>query len=589
MKDFFKNVLATMVGVFLVGVIFVIFGVISLVGMIVSSETAADIKDNSVLSINLSGKMTERSEDGIISKITGQVANDISLEDFVSGVKKAKENDKIKGVYLETGAFSTDSYASLQAARNALLDFKKSGKWIVAYGDIYTQGAYYLASVADKVYLNPQGQIDWHGLAAQPVYLKDLLAKVGVKIQVAKVGTYKSATEQFTGDKMSDADRAQTTVYLNTIWRNITKEVGASRKISVANLNRYADSLVTFASPEKYKTMKMVDDLLYTDQVKKEVKKLLKIKDEKRIKQVSLADLKAVDDDTDGEEIAVYYAFGNIVDGAAGGLTTEGHLIDAQVVCKDIENLMNDDDVKAVVIRINSGGGSAYASEQIWHQITELKKVKPVVISMGGMAASGGYYISAPANWIVAEPTTITGSIGIFGMFPNLEGLFTEKLGLKFDEVKTNKNAGFGTMTRAFTPEEISYLERYIDRGYKLFKNRVAKGRKLSETQVEAIAQGHVYSGEDALKIKLIDELGGIDKAISKAAQMAKLKEYYTKSYPLPTDWMTQLMEQANNNNYLDEQLHATLGVFYEPFTLLNSLNSQSAIQARMPYYLNIK
>lgn len=589
MKDFFKNVLATIVGILLTGFILVIFGLLSIIGMAISSEKSASIKNNSVLSINLSGQMTERVEDDFMTQLSGQVSNNISLEDFISGVRKAKNNDKIKGIYLEAGAFAPDSYASLQAARNTLLDFKKSGKWIVAYGDIYTQGAYYLASVADKLYLNPQGQIDWHGLAAQPVFLKDMLAKVGVKMQVAKVGTYKSATEQFTGDKMSDADRAQTTAYLNGIWQNITKGVSESRKISVATLNQYADSLITFAAPNEYQKLKLVDGLLYTDQVKKEVKKLLNIEEKKRINQVSLTDLKGIDDEDDGEEIAVYYAYGNIVDGNAPSMFSQGHLIDAQVVCKDIEDLMKDKDVKAVVLRINSGGGSAYASEQIWHQIVELKKVKPVVVSMGGMAASGGYYISAPANWIVAEPTTLTGSIGIFGMFPDLGGLYSEKLGLKFDEVKTNKNAAFGSMTRPFTPEEMSYLERYIDRGYKTFKNRVAQGRKMSEAQVENIAQGHVYTGQDAFKIKLVDELGGIEKAIAKAAKLANLKEYHTASYPVPVDWMTQFVNQMTQKNYLDEQLRATLGIYYEPFTLIKDLKNQAAIQARIPYNPNIK
>jgi len=300
MKDFFKNVLATIVGILLTGFILVIFGLLSIIGMAISSEKSASIKNNSVLSINLSGQMTERVEDDFMTQLSGQVSNNISLEDFISGVRKAKNNDKIKGIYLEAGAFAPDSYASLQAARNALLDFKKSGKWIVAYGDIYTQGAYYLASVADKLYLNPQGQIDWHGLAAQPVFLKDMLAKVGVKMQVAKVGTYKSATEQFTGDKMSDADRAQTTAYLNGIWQNITKGVSESRKISVATLNQYADSLITFAAPNEYQKLKLVDGLLYTDQVKKEVKKLLNIEEKKRINQVSLTDLKGIDDEDDG-------------------------------------------------------------------------------------------------------------------------------------------------------------------------------------------------------------------------------------------------------------------------------------------------
>lgn len=588
MKDFFKHVFATIVGIFLFGVIMFVFGLIAVFGMLASGNPSADIKDNSVLVINLSGPMTERAESDFMAELTGQVAGNIGLDEFVDGVRKAKNNDKIKGIYLEAGAFAPDSHASLQAAYDALADFKKSGKWIVAYGDIYTQNAYYLASVANKVYLNPQGQIDWHGLAAQPVFLKDVLEKFGVKVQVAKVGTYKSATEQFTGDKMSDADRAQTTAYLTGIWKNITKGVSENRKVSVAALNQYADSLITLSAPEEYKKMKLVDGLIYTDQVKKEIKKLLQLEDSKHINQVSLADMSTIEAEEEGEEVAVYYAYGGIVDGVAGGMFSQGHVIDAQTVCKDLEELMNDEEVKAVVLRINSGGGSAYASEQIWHQVMELKKVKPVVVSMGGYAASGGYYIAAPASWIVAEPTTLTGSIGIFGMFPDMSGLFSEKLGVKFDEVKTNKNASFGAITRPFNAEEMGYLERYIARGYALFKSRVAEGRKMTNEQVEALAQGHVYTGEDALKIKLVDELGGLDKAIDKAAKLAKLESYHKATYPAPADWKEQLFAEVKNYNYLDEQLRAGLGLYYEPFSLLKTLNQQSAIQARMMFYPNI-
>jgi protease-4 len=409
-------------------------------------------------------------------------------------------------------------------------------------------------------------------------------------MQVAKVGSYKSATEMFTGDKMSDADREQTEAYINGIWQNVTQAVATSRKISVATLNQYADSLITFAAPQDYVKMKMVDQLLYTDQVKKEIKKRLNLKDDEKIKQVTVNDMtKAKGAQTDGDEIAVYYAYGNIVDGVVGDMTSREHVIDAQTVCKDLEELTNDDDVKAVVLRINSGGGSAYASEQIWHQLMELKKKKPVVVSMGGMAASGGYYISAPANWIVAEPTTLTGSIGIFGMFPDMSGLLTEKIGVKFDEVKTNKNSAFGTRARPFTPEEMSILEKYVDRGYKLFRQRVAEGRKMTTDQVEQIAQGHVWIGQDAMKIKLVDELGGIEKAINKAAALAKIKDFHTQSYPAQTDWITQLMDRMEGSNYLDEQMRVTLGEYYDVFSTMKTMNQQSAIQARIPYYIYVR
>ena len=588
MKDFFKNVFATFVGLFLFVLVTLLLGFVCIFGMVLSSESTTEIKNNSVLVINLSGPLNERTEENVITKFVGKTANETSLEDVLSGIEKAKADKNIKGIYLEAGVFVPNSYAALQEIRDALIDFKKSNKWIVAYGDSYTQGTYYLASVANDVYLNPQGMLDWHGLSTQRIYLKDMLAKFGVKVQVSKVGTYKSATEMFTGDKMSDADRQQTSAYLNGIWKYLLKGVGESRNIPIAKLNEYADSVITFANPADYLKMKLVDKLLYTDQVRNEIKKRLGIASGEDINQVSLADLKTVKADKNGNEIAVYYAYGDIVDAPVSGTSLSQHNIVGKDVCKDLKELMDDDDVKAVVIRVNSGGGSAFASEQMWHQIMELKKVKPVVVSMGGYAASGGYYMSVPANWIVAEPTTITGSIGIFGMFPDFSGLASEKLGIKFDEVKTNKNGTFLSPMRPLTPDEMRMLQVYIDRGYNTFKDRVAQGRKLTMQQVETIAQGHVYTGEDALKIKLVDELGGLDKAVLKAVQLAKIKDYYTKNYPAPVNWLDQIFGDDVQDNYLSEQLHSSLGMLYQPFSILRTLNQQSAIQARIPYFINI-
>ena len=588
MKDFFKNVFATFVGLFLFVLVTLLLGFVCIFGMVLSSESTTEIKNNSVLVINLSGPLNERTEENVITKFVGKTANETSLEDVLSGIEKAKADKNIKGIYLEAGVFVPNSYAALQEIRDASIDFKKSNKWIVAYGDSYTQGTYYLASVANDVYLNPQGMLDWHGLSTQRIYLKDMLAKFGVKVQVSKVGTYKSATEMFTGDKMSDADRQQTSAYLNGIWKYLLKGVGESRNIPIAKLNEYADSVITFANPADYLKMKLIDKLLYTDQVRNEIKKRLGIASGDDINQVSLADLKTVKADKKGNEIAVYYAYGDIVDAPISGTSLSQHNIVGKDVCKDLKELMDDDDVKAVVVRVNSGGGSAFASEQMWHQIMELKKVKPVVVSMGGYAASGGYYMSVPANWIVAEPTTVTGSIGIFGMFPDFSGLASEKLGIKFDEVKTNKNGTFLSPMRPLTPDEMRMLQVYIDRGYNTFKDRVAQGRKLTMQQVETIAQGHVYTGEDALKIKLVDELGGLDKAVQKAVQLAKIKDYYTKNYPAPVNWLDQIFGDYVQDNYLSEQLHSSLGMLYQPFSILRTLNQQSAIQARIPYFINI-
>ena len=592
MGDFFKYVGATVVGLILFFVIAGIFGAMSLVGMIASSEATKSVKDNSVFVLNLSGAMSERSESSIRDQLMGQATGVIGLEDVLKAIEKAKDNDRIKGIYIEAGLFTPDSYAGLQEIRNALLDFKKSGKWIVSYADTYTQATYYLASVSDKIFLNPQGQVNWQGLASQPYFLKDLMAKFGVKMQLAKVGAYKSAPEVFTADKMSDPNREQVTAYVQGLWENILKGVSESRKISVETLNQYADNMITFTDPKNYVAYKFVDKLIYSDEVKGEVKRMLKIGDDETINQLSLADMGNVKKKkNEGEQIAVYYAYGDIVDSRGGGLmNTGGHSIVSDEVCKDLEGLMKDDDVKAVVIRVNSGGGSAYASEQIWRSVKLLKAKKPVVISMGGMAASGGYYISCIADYIFAEATTLTGSIGIFGMFPDVSNLLTQKLGVKFDEVKTNKNAGFGAMSRPFNEEEMSYLNAYIDRGYNLFRSRVAEGRKMSVEEVEKIAQGHVWLGQDALKIKLVDQLGDLDEAIAKAAQLAKLKEYHPAYYPGKADWMTQLMESTTGKgSYLDEQLRLTLGEFYEPMMLLKNINQHNAIQARIPFEMNIK
>lgn len=593
MKDFFKYVLATIAGLFLFGVLIVAFSLMSLVGMVASEEATRNVDDNSVLVINLSGVMGERSSEDITSIFEGGKYNSPGLKETLAAIKKAKNNEDVKGIYIEAGAFSSD-FASMQELRDALADFKKANKWIIAYGDTYTQGTYYIASVANKVYLNPQGQVDWHGIASSPFFVKDLLAKFGVKMQVVKVGKYKSATEMYTEDAMSDDNRHQVQVYIDGLWNNICKAVSASRGISVAKLNEYADNLTTFDDQQSLLQKHFVDGLLYTDQVKAVVKKMLKLDEDETISQISVSDMENVKESkVKGEEIAVYYAYGNIVTTTAeagGGLLGNSSLIVSTDVCKDLEDLANDDDVKAVVLRINSGGGSAYASEQIWHQVEMLKKKKPVVVSMGGMAASGGYYMGCNANYIVAEPTTLTGSIGIFGVIPDMSGLYTQKLGIKFDEVKTNKNSAMGTVARPLNETELSALNAYINRGYSLFRQRVANGRKMTIAQVENVAQGHVFLGQDAIKLKLVDELGGIDKAIEKAAKLAKVDEYYTSAYPGEQSvWKQLLSDVAGNGNYLDDQLQTTLGEYYEPFILLRNIKNMDAIQARVPFYLNLR
>lgn len=590
MKDFLKYVLATVTGIILLTVIMGILATISMVGIAASSASSTKVEENSVFTLMLSGQLDERAEENPLGMLSGQISENVGLDDIISSIRKAKENEDIKGIYIEAGIFSSDSPASSHAIREALIDFKKSGKWIVAYADSYEQSSYYICSVADKMFLNPQGMVDWHGLGATPYFVKDLLTKLGIKVQLCKVGKYKSAPEMLTADGMSEPNREQVTAYINGVWQVMLKEVSESRKIAVDSLNAYADRFIALSKAEDYVKMKLVDKLLYTNEVKGEIKKMLKIDADESFPQLTLKDMENVKGKKkEGDQVAVYYAYGDIVDSETGDMTDQEHSIVATKVCKDLEKLAEDDDVKAVVLRVNSPGGSAYASEQIWHAMMNLKAKKPVVVSMGGYAASGGYYISCPANYIIAEPTTITGSIGIFGMFPDFSGLLTEKLGIKFDEVKTNKHAAFGTMSRPFNAEEMALLEQYIDRGYQLFRKRVADGRKQSVEAIEKIAQGRVWLANDALKNKLVDEIGSLDKAIEKAAKLAKLSEYHATCYPEPTNWFDALMNQGNKGSYLDSHLRTALGEYYEPFTYVKNIRHQNTIQARLPYYLIIK
>lgn len=592
MKDFIKNVLATMVGMFGFFIVIGVIGMMSIIGMIASGNAAQNVEKNSVFVLNLSGTISEQGSENPLSMFTGDNSLNSGLNDILSSIKKAKANDDIKGIYIEAGALAAN-YATLQEIRNALADFRKSGKWIVAYGDFYTQGAYYVASVANKVYINPKGIVDWHGIGAQTMFYKDFMAKFGVKWEVVKVGTFKSATETFTEEKMSDANRLQTKTFIDGTWRNVCDAVSKSRGISVDSLNSYADSYLALQATETLVKAKMVDGMMYGDQVKDAVKKMMKLEKDDDISQLTLNDMLNVKDGkVEGSEIAVYYAEGDIVqDPKAATMFGNNNYIASRKVCKDLEDLMNDDDVKAVVVRINSGGGDAYASEQMWHQMSELRKVKPVVVSMGDYAASGAYYMSAPASWIVAQPNTLTGSIGIFAVIPDLSGLVTTKLGVRFDEVKTNRNSTFGNlMARPFNAEEKAMLQASVNRGYSLFRQRVAEGRRLPVESVEKIAQGRVWLATDALNIKLVDQLGGIDDAVKKAAQLAKLKDYYTSDYPAAASWMDAMLNSmSSSGTYLDEQLRQTLGDFYQPFTMLRSIDKREAIQARIPYAISIK
>lgn len=594
MKDFFKNVAATIVGLFAFGLIMTILGFICIIGMVASSNSKPALKDNAVMVMKLQGQIEDRTEDNWLGELTGEQFNNIGMNRILSSIRKAKNEDKVKGIYLETGILETD-YATLQEIRNALADFKKSGKWIIAYGDALSQGGYYLASVANKVYVNPEGNVDWHGIASQPQYIKDVAAKFGVHFTVVKVGKYKSYTETYTEDKMSDANREQVSRYIGGLWQQMLADVSKSRNISKDSLNRYADGLMVFDDAQLLKSRKMVDGFCYYDEIRDVVKRQLGLKTDETINQVDYNDVDMAIDDSNlmGEEIAVYYCQGSIVRMETPSIYGSEQQIVSTKVIKDLQELADNSQVKAVVLRINSGGGDAYASEQIWRAVKELNKKKPVVVSMGGMAASGAYYMSMGAQYIMAQPTTLTGSIGIFGALPDFSDLMTKKLGFKYDEVKTNRNSAYASagMSRPWSAEEITTMQNYVNRGYNLFRKRVAEGRKMSTEQVEKIAQGRVWLGTDAKNIKLIDGFGGLSDAIDKAAELAHLSSYQAVEYPASAGWMEQLMDMAGGNKgtYLDEQLRLALGDLYQPFIMIRNMKEKEPIQAALPYVLNIQ
>ena len=535
MKDFLKFTLATVTGIILSSIVLFIISMVTLFGIMSASDTETIVKKNSVMMLDLNGTLVERTQEdplGILSQLLGDGSNTYGLDDILSSIQKAKENENIKGIYLQANSLGT-SYASLQEIRNALLDFKESGKFVIAYADSYTQGLYYLSSAADKVLLNPKGMIEWRGIASAPLFYKDLLQKIGVEMQVFKVGTYKSAVEPFIATEMSPANREQVTTFITSIWGQVTEGVSTSRNISVDSLNVYADRMLMFYPAEESVKCGLADTLIYRNDVRNYLKKLVEINEDDNLPILGLGDMmnvrKNVPKDKSGNIVAVYYASGEITDYPSSA-TSEDGIVGSKVI-RDLRKLKDNDDVKAVVLRVNSPGGSAFASEQIWHAVKELKTKKPVIVSMGDYAASGGYYISCVADTIVAEPTTLTGSIGIFGMIPNVKGL-TDKIGLSYDVVKTNKYSDFGNIMRPFNEDEKSLLQMMITEGYDTFVTRCAEGRHMTKEAIEKIAEGRVWTGETAKELGLVDELGGIDKALDIAVAKAGIEGYTVVSYP---------------------------------------------------------
>lgn len=587
MKDFFKYTLATMLGIFIMSTFTMVMGLVMLFVVSLSDSMKPTIARHSVLKITLSGTISERSAGAnpLASILRNPMADEQGLDDILSAIRVAKDNKRIEGIYLDGGVVSTD-VASLQEIRKALIDFKKSGKFIVSYADSYSQGSYYVCSVADKVLLNPVGMLDWHGLSSNPIFYKDLLEKVGVKMQVFRVGTYKSFVEPYTRTEMSPENREQTAFLLGGLWKDLCTEVAQSRHLPVEAINNYANQYQNFADPSAYINEKLVDKLVYIEEVRNVLRDMV---GGNRVSMVDPFTLSLLETEKGRKnKVAVYYAYGDIVDASTSSGGLRGDEIVGNQVIQDLDELANDDNIKAVVLRVNSGGGSAYASEQIWHAVELLKKKKPVVVSMGGTAASGGYYISCGADKIIADPTTVTGSIGIFGMIPDFSGLMTEKLGLHFDIVKTNEASDFGAMGRGMTAAEGEALQNYVNRGYGLFLKRVANGRNKTVEQINQVAQGRVWTGRQALKLGLIDQLGTLEDAIKEAARLAKLDKYDVRRVPYITDWLTDYL-QRQQDDYMDRKLRRSLGVYYDPLRFVSSLQGRDCLQARMYSALNIR
>ena len=587
MKQFLKFTLATIVGIIITSILFVLIS-FAIVGAIAgASDSATVLKPNSVYELNLEGILIDRSQDdpftGAFASAMGKPSdNSIGLDDVLSNISKAKKDDNIVGIYLKGGSLS-GGIASIKEIRNALIDFKKSGKFIVAYADNYSQRMYYLVSVADKILLNPQGMLELKGLSAQTMFFKKTLDKLGIEMQIVKVGTFKSAVEPLVNTKMSDANRLQVTVFMNSIWNTILKEIAVSRKIPFEKLNMYADEMMMFQPTEKAKQYALVDSLVYIDQVDSILKMSAKdLKKDDKLVFVKHSSMMKVADTAkfDKNKVAIIYAVGEITD-------NEGEGIVAKTMVKTINDVAKDDQVKAVVFRISSPGGSAFASEQICHALTMLKAKKPVIVSMGDYAASGGYYIACMADKIVAQPNTITGSIGIFGVIPNFSGL-NEKLGISYDGVKTNRMSDAISFTRRFTPDERSLMQNYVNRGYELFVKRCAEGRKMKPDQIKAIAEGRVWTGEDALKIGLVDKIGGLNDAVKMAVAKAKLSTYNISEHPEKEDFATKFLKNFTKD-IQTSLLKSQLGEQYNAFKQIRNLDKINGIQARMSYDLIIQ
>ncbi len=590
---FYKVVIAAFIGTLIALLInfFVKIGVISsfIKNASKDTEVATTVKPNSVLYMKLDYEIADRTSENKFAGIdfnTMESKDVTGLNQILNNIEFAKTDANIKGIYLELSTIPT-STATLQEIRNKLIEFKESGKFIVAYGENYSQSAYYLATAADKIYVNPEGMVDLHGMASQVMFYKHLLEKLDVEMQIVRGpnNRFKSAVEPYFLDKMSDANREQMDKLLGSVWGEILASISQSRNISVEQLNQIADQMETFSDAQKAMEYNLVDGLMYKDEMLAELKDLTGSNKINAVPNAKYADSYTLENGSKNE-IAIIYAEGQIFDGKG----QEGNIY-SEDLSKTIRKAREDENVKAIVLRVNSPGGSAVASAIIGHELDLAKEVKPVIVSMGNYAASGGYWISANGDYIFADPTTLTGSIGVFGTFPNLKGLLNDKIGLTFDVAKTNENADFGNFTEPLTEFQYAKLQQMVVKTYDEFTGRVAEGRGLRQSYVDSIGQGRVWSGVDAIEIGLVDQLGDMEDAIAFAAERADISnDFKVVEMPKQKDFMTRFMEQiGGGNNDLDAAMRQKLGTYYHYYEGIENLSNNTGIQARMPFDMVIQ
>ncbi len=590
MKTFLKDSLTVVVGIFIYSTIMGIFMGILMIIMIAvaASGDKVKVKDNSILHVELNLPIIDRASDNFMENIDFMSMSQneyIGLNNVLKSIEKAETDDKIKGIYLELSAIES-GLPEIEEIRNAIIKFKESGKFVIAYANYYSHKTYYLASVADKIYMTPSGHFTFTGFSMQNMFFKNALDKIGVEAEVIRHGKFKSAVEPFILEEMSDANREQMETYLFSIWNDFVDKIAISRNLTAEELNRYADSL-EIVSTQSSVDKKLVDALKYQDQITEELKKLVGVKKDNKLNLIKLSKYMKLDDNEDlkvkgNDKIAIIYAIGGIEMGKGDSYT-----IGADGMSKAIRKARKDSSVKAIVLRINSPGGSALASEIIWREIVLAKEVKPVVVSMGKYAASGGYYIAAPADRIIASPNTLTGSIGVFGVYPNAQKLLNDKIGINVSTVKTNEYSDLPAFTRPLTNTEKDFLQLFVEDIYSVFIEHVAEGRNMTVAQVDSIGQGRIWSGINAIEIGLVDELGGLNRAIEVAEELAGITDYKIIELPKIKDPFEQIMEDLSVKAETFV-LKKSLGASYEYYMQLNEISKIQGIQARMMFNIDI-